>query len=461
MRMPLKFLILALVASMTFVACGDDDDDDDDDVEATIYAELSADGDYDTLVEAIDAAGLDGTLDDEEADFTVFAPNDDAFAALEEGLLDDLLDDTDLLNTVLLSHVLEGTITAEDVESGTVTTVAGTEVEVTADGDTVTFGGQTVVRADWMASNGVIHGIDGVFVPDVEENGENGEDELGTIVEQLLEDEDYSILVSAVLEAGISEELDAVDEYTLFAPDNAAFENTLQALDITQEELLERDDLADILRFHVIAGTNMAADLQTGTVETIGGADVEIDADATPPTYQGVDIVDTDREASDGVIHTLDAVALPPEDENGDENGEEEDTVVDLLVGDPDYSTLVAAVEEADLVDDLATADGITVFAPTNDAFAAVIAENDDINDAGDLLALPNLDDILLFHVATSVIMAADVTDGPVTTLFGVDANITIDGNDIFYEGAQIIDTDWEASNGVIHSLDFVAFPPE
>ncbi len=460
MRMPLKFLILALVASLTVMACGDDDDDDDngDDVEATIYAELAADGDYDTLVTAIDAAGLEDTLDDEDAEYTVFAPNDAAFDALEDGVLDDLLEDTETLSTVLLSHVLEGTITAEEVESGTVTTAAGTEVEVEVDGDTVMFGGQTVVRADWMASNGVIHGIDGVYVPDIDDNGE-----LATIVEQLGADPDYSIFVQAVGAADIIEELDGVDEYTLFAPDDDAFNAFLEESDDfdSVEDLLALDDLADILRFHVVSGTQMAADLETGPIETFAGVDADVDMDATPPTYQGVDIVDTDREASDGVIHTLGSVALPPEDDNGDDNGDDEDNIVEALQGDPDYSLLVLAVQEADLVDALSTTEDITVFAPNNDAFNAVIEDIDDIENADDLLALDDLEDILQFHVLPQIVMSGDIEAGAVETLLGVDAMIDVDNGDVTYEGVGVIDTDWEASNGVIHTLDYVAFPPE
>jgi uncharacterized surface protein with fasciclin (FAS1) repeats len=194
--MPPRFARLtagALAAGLLLVACGDDDADDaqesgttleesttteapTDDAaeEGDIVETAMAAGDFTTLVAAVEAAGLVETLQG-EGPFTVFAPTDDAFAALPAGTLDDLLaDPTGDLTSILTYHVVEGEVPAADVvglDGQDVTTVNGATftVEVGDDGSVslVDATGATVgvVQTDVEASNGVIHVIDGVLLP--------------------------------------------------------------------------------------------------------------------------------------------------------------------------------------------------------------------------------------------------------------------------------------------------------
>ena len=138
-------------------------------------------------------------------------------------------------------------------------------------------------------------------------------------------------------------------------------------------------------------------------------------------------------------------------------------TVVDIAAGNPDFSTLVAAVKAAGLVDTLSAAGPFTVFAPTNEAFAKLPAETLD-----SLLKPENkqqLTDILTYHVVSANIMAADVKPGMVTTVNGADFTVTADrGKVVITDGqsnrANVTKTDVVASNGVIHVIDTVLLPP-
>ncbi len=188
-RTPFRILAVGVVAGVVALsACGDDDDNDTTEATAAEPAAEPADepaeeaagdaeapgtivdvavgaGSFNTLVAAVQAAGLVETLSG-EGPFTVFAPTDDAFAALPEGLLDALLlpENQDALTQILTYHVVSGEVLSTDLASGDVATVQGENVTVVVDGG-VTVNGANVVTADVAASNGVIHIIDAVIVP--------------------------------------------------------------------------------------------------------------------------------------------------------------------------------------------------------------------------------------------------------------------------------------------------------
>lgn len=171
-----KVIALALVASISFAACGSDDEaSTEETVTEETVAEAAAAGDivavasstegFSTLVAALSAAGLVETLQG-AGPFTVFAPSDAAFAALPAGLLEKLLlpENVAVLTSILTYHVVSGMVMSADIMAGDVPTVEGSTVALdTASG--VTVNGATVTTADVAASNGVIHVIDAVMVP--------------------------------------------------------------------------------------------------------------------------------------------------------------------------------------------------------------------------------------------------------------------------------------------------------
>ena len=189
---------------------------------------------------------------------------------------------------------------------------------------------------------------------------------------------------------------------------------------------------------------------------TVLGKDVAIRVENGKVFINDAEVIITDIETSNGVIHVIDSVILPPAEE-----AMMDKTIVDIAVADGRFNTLVAAVTAAELVDTLKGEGPFTVFAPTDDAFAALPAGT------LDSLLLPEnkqaLTDILLYHVVSGKVMASDViglTSAP--TVLGKDITITIkDGNVFLNDTVQVIITDIEASNGVIHVIDAVLLPPQ
>lgn len=279
--------------------------------------------------------------------------------------------------------------------------------------------------------------------------------ELGTIVDIAVADGRFTTLVAAVQAAELVETLSGEGPFTVFAPTDDAFaalpEGTLETL--LQPE--NKQALTDILLYHVVAGKVMAADVVgLSSATTVLGEDVTVRVDMGNVYINDAQVIITDIEASNGVIHVIDAVILPPAEE-------EVGTIVDIAVADERFSTLVAAVTAAELVETLSGEGPFTVFAPTNDAFAAL--------PEGTLesLLLPEnkqaLTDILLYHVVAGKVMAADVvTLSLATTALGQDLTITVtDGRVFLNDTVEVIITDIEASNGVIHVIDAVLLPAQ
>ncbi|MFM8427205.1 MAG: fasciclin domain-containing protein [Chloroflexota bacterium] len=282
--------------------------------------------------------------------------------------------------------------------------------------------------------------------------------ELADIVDTAVADGRFTTLAAALEAAGLVETLKGEGPFTVFAPTDDAFAALPAG---TLDELLKpenKQQLTDILTYHVVSGKVMAADVSGLTsATTVLGKDVAIKVDMGNVYINDAKVIITDIETSNGVIHVIDAVILPPSDEAAAESN----TIVDVAVADGRFTTLVAAVEAAGLVETLSGEGPFTVFAPTDDAFGALPAGT------LDSLLLPEnkqqLTDILTYHVVSGKVMAADVvtlTSAP--TVLGKDITITVkDGKVYLNDTVQVIITDVEASNGVIHVIDAVLLPPQ
>lgn len=418
----------------------------------TIVDVAVADGRFTTLVTALQAAGLVETLQG-DGPFTVFAPTDDAFAALPEGALDGLLADEEALTNVLLYHVVSGEFLAADVvglDGQMVETASGESVQIAVMDGNVMVNDATVIITDIETSNGVIHVVDAVILPPSMSEGAEEEmmAEEKTIVDVAVEDGRFTTLVGAVEAAGLVDALTSEGPFTVFAPTDEAFaalpEGALDAL------VADTDALSDVLLYHVVEGEVLAADvleLDGQKVETLLGQFVDITIDGEMVMIDNAQVVITDIPASNGVIHVIDAVLLP-----------ETRTIAEIAAEDENFSTLVVALQQAGLVEALSGEDMLTVFAPTNEAFAALPAGALD-SLLADTEALTN---VLLYHVVDGKVMAADVLelDGQeVETLSGATIMITIDGETVMIGDATVIITDIEAANGVIHVIDAVLLP--
>ena len=430
-----------------------------------------ADGSFTTLVAALDAAGLVETLSGEGA-FTVFAPTDEAFAALAEGTVDALLEDPDgALTDILLYHVIDGAVKAETVVTlESATALNGAVIAIDATDGVVLNESVNVVATDIVATNGVIHVIDAVLLPPAEEAMEEEammeedammEEPTMSITEIAVADGSFTTLVAALDAAGLVETLSGEGAFTVFAPTDEAFAALPEG---TVDALLEDPDgaLTDILLYHVIDGAVKAETVVTlESATTLNGADVAIDASDGVVLNESVNVVVTDIVATNGVIHVIDAVLLPPAEEAMEEEAMVElITIAEIAAGSEDFETLTAALTAANLVDTLSGEGPFTVFAPTDDAFAALPEGTVEA-----LLEDPEgaLTDILLYHVVAGAVNAETVvTLDSATTVNGADVTIAIDddGNVVLNDTVMVVVTDVEASNGLIHVIDAVLLPP-
>lgn len=281
------------------------------------------------------------------------------------------------------------------------------------------------------------------------------------IVELAVATDDLSSLVAAVQRAGLVDALsDASANYTVFAPTNAAFAAFLSANNFNSVDDVPVDVLTQVLLNHVLGTEVKAADVTTGyfnTLATYGTTTSNIDMfiDASALRINGSsNIGATDIDASNGVVHIVDAVIGIPK-------------IPTFAVANPDFSILVQALTRSDLSTNYATfleGDGpFTVFAPTNAAFAALLTELS----APDLASIPaaTLEAVLTYHVVGNAnVLAGSLTEGQVVTTAQTGTfTISLAGGAKITDGAgretNIIATDIQAGNGVVHAIDRVLLP--
>ncbi len=249
--------------------------------------------DFSTLVDALTAANLVETLQG-DGPFTVFAPTNEAFKAL------DAVPSGDALKEVLLYHVAAGKFTGADlVEKKTVATLQGEEVTIElVDGNVVLNGSITVTGPNIEAANGIVHVINSVLIPP--------SSQLPSIVDIATGNSDFSTLVSALGTAKLVETLQGEGPFTVFAPTNAAF-NALSALP-------EGDALKEVLLYHVAAGKFTGTDLvEKKTVTTVQGDEVTIELVHGDVILNGhITVTTANIEASNGIVHVINGVLIPP-----------------------------------------------------------------------------------------------------------------------------------------------------
>ena len=268
--------------------------------------------------------------------------------------------------------------------------------------------------------------------------------------------EDFTILTAALETAGLTEALQGEGPFTVFAPTDAAFENLLSALSISAEDLLAQPQLADVLLYHVVAGSVMSGDLQNGmTAETLGGQMITVDLSEGVKINTSA-VITADIKASNGVIHVIDTVLIPETFQLASATAPLP-SIVDIAVSNPDFSILVAALAKAELVEALQAEGPFTVFVPTNAAFEALLGELGIT--AEELLGQPQLADVLLYHVVSGAVLSTDLQNGMTAETLG-GQSITVDLTDgVKINKSAVEIADIQASNGVIHVIDSVLIP--
>ncbi len=415
-------------------------------LESLLFALTAADGDLPTVLRG-------------DGPFTVLAPTDNAFETFLDG--SDLADiPVDVLTNVLLNHVIEGALLQADLEglgsgyTNTLATGAGDEnISIffdTAGG--VEFNGvSSVETADVKALNGVVHIVDAVI-------------DLPNIVDHAVANPSLTSLVAALTDGGNTTFTDLLSDeaqdFTVFAPVNDAFAAFTNP---------SSNDINDILSNHVIVGT---AAFSSGLTNSYVNTAAEFDTDEPFSLYINTDdgvtlngisnVAIPDIVATNGVIHAVDAVIDLP-------------NLVEFVSADPNFDSLEAALTTDGQPDFILTllGDGpFTVFAPTNEAFQALLDSNDMWNGLGDIDSAL-LTSVLQHHVISGAnIRSGDLTPNgdtvtPATlegdtftiTLPGTNENIAdvTDGSGNTGIGIDVVDL--QAANGVIHVLDAVLIP--
>lgn len=261
-------------------------------------------GNFKTLVAAVKAAGLVETLKG-DGPFTVFAPSDDAFARIPADVLASLLkpENKGKLTSILTYHVVSGKVSARTAFGLTeAATVNGQKINIRRNNGRLVINDSIVTVTDIECSNGVIHVIDKVLMP-----------ESSTIPEVAAAAGQFSTLLAAVTEAELAETLSQPGPFTVFAPTDEAFAKLPAG---TVESLLKpenRKQLVSILTYHVVSGRVYSRDaVKVDAAKTLQGRKVKIKLGGDGIQINDSRVVTADVEASNGVIHIIDAVLLPP-----------------------------------------------------------------------------------------------------------------------------------------------------
>ena len=258
----------------------------------------------------------------------------------------------------------------------------------------------------------------------------------------------HDSLVAALSHAGLVSALQADGPFTVFAPTDDAF--AAAGIDLSTFDTDEENaTLSDILLYHVVSGSVAASDVTDGmSAEALNGDDLSFTVSDGSVMVNDATVTTADVMASNGIIHVIDKVLMPPADLAD---------IPTVAQGTGIHTSLVAAVVQAELLTTLQGDGPFTVFAPTDDAFTA----------AGiDLAALDTeegkaaLTDILLYHVVSGAVPSSAVTDGmSATAVNGDDLSFTV-GEGVMVNDANVVLADVPASNGVIHVIDKVLMPP-
>ncbi len=455
---------LALAAMVVFAtSCSDDDDTGviTPVPEQNVVQYIEDSDNLSSLDLALAAADLKGTLSG-AGPFTIFAPSNAAFEALlasndEWSELGDI--PADVLSTVLTYHVVNGNVMSNQLSAGPVTTLQGEDIEVSTIGGILLNGSATVTSADNEASNGVVHVIDEVLLPpsiaDAGDDDDDNGDEEPTIAQILIDSEDYSILLDAVVRLELDGMFDEDGDYTVFAPNNAAFE-ALLASNGDWNSLDDIDDatLTAVLQYHVVGMSASATDLtdlyaETRSVTTLSDETLYFSVNDDGVFLNGTTMVDNaDIMASNGIIHGINAVLMPPME-----------SIAGIASGNENFSILVAALARLDLVDTFSGEGEFTVFAPTNDAFQALLDSNDEWNTLDDI-SDELLRTVVTYHVIDQVYFSSDLESTNYVMLSGEEATVELEALTIQNAALNADLLNIHATNGVIHAVNDVMLPP-
>lgn len=458
----LLLVVLALVAT---TACEKDEIFPQPTISPKTVAELvNENPQLSTLFDALVRVDLDSVLST-SGTYTVFAPNNDAFSGIDLATMTDAQ-----LQAVLLNHV-RATTTADFVSSMTVgytttlatgpddlnlnmhTNVADVGVTLNGRGDIVTS------MQDLGGTNGVVHVVDAVLLPP-------------TVADHIAANPDYSSLAEALTKADLNGALSADGPFTIFAPNNVAFEQFMAdvngAFGWSGLDDIPAQTLRDVLLYHVVSGENtLSGDVDGTEPTTLQGENLAISgttvADAS---YTDASIVLTDVQGVNGVVHGVDKVLLP--------EGVFQQVLSATLnmverAADRGYTSFMAAAALVDLSVNLES-DELTAFIPNNGAFEALFATINNYSSLDDFTTPEDLDalkQLLEYHLFAGKMMTSEFTNGgEITTVNGDSFTTDLNGDEARLIPSipeaipsTIVNSNIGAINGIVHEINRVLVP--
>uniref|UniRef100_A0A671L7I3 Periostin-like n=1 Tax=Sinocyclocheilus anshuiensis TaxID=1608454 RepID=A0A671L7I3_9TELE len=392
---------------------------------------IEVDDDLSTLSTVATASGLIEKLG-QPGHFTLFAPTNDAFDKLDREILDRLMEDKNSLQALLNYHLLNSVQCSEAIMAGTsYETLEGSNIEIGCDGDSLTVNGiKMVLKKDIVTTNGVIHLIDQVLMP-------NSAKQVMELVGQ-----SQGTFSDMLTELGLSAAMRPQAEYTLLAPVNAAFNDEVMFMD--------QSFLKIILENHILKNKIVLSQLYSGQrLETLAGKFLRVFVYRTAVCIENACLIRGSKEGSNGALHLMKTLITPAES-----------SMYQLLVKNGAFKIFLSLMEAAGLTDLLKQEGDFTLFAPTDEAFAG-LSERDLSLLKSDVNALRA---ILLYHFSNGIFIGEGLETGVTNllkTLQGSILKVLYVSIHMQVNTVKVPDSDLMATNGVIHFVRTLLYPED
>lgn len=446
------FVLSVILFSTSFLISCNNDDEMEEMLVTDNIVQVANDNGFTSLSAALVKADLVNALQS-SGKFTVFAPTNEAFDELLATIGKTSIEDvpSEVLEQILLYHVVQGEVLSSQVSDGAVETLGGQSIVLSTSSGIKVNAASVNQPFDVEATNGIIHTINKVLVPPTMLPFVN------SVLEPAYFSEEFTILISAAVKADLVNALLNTPNLTIFAPTNEAFIKSGLNLDN-----LSAEAIASVLTYHVIGSKVLSSQIPE-SANTLNGEALYFSLVANGNYINGnAEIVTVDIESGSGVVHVIDSVLIPP-------TGTIVETAV-ALTNSGEFTSLVAALQRTanegsagqNLINALSSTGPFTVFAPTNAAFQMLLDSNPAWNTLADI-PLDTLVAVLTYHVVPARAFDKDLPEAvnssnQLPTVNG--APITIDlTNFKINTNTSIIGVNTMANNGVIHVIDKVLLP--
>ncbi|XP_069029489.1 transforming growth factor-beta-induced protein ig-h3 [Embiotoca jacksoni] len=391
-----------------------------------MQAIIDIDDNLETLRMAFAAAGLTTMLEN-EGQYTIFAPTNDAFEKIPPETLNRILGDPVALRDLLNYHILKHMQCAESIVSGTpMETLQGTMLEVGCDGDQLTLNGKAVIsKKDQLGTNGVIHYINELLIPDSAK----------TLLE-LAEDSSVSTATKLFVEAGLTPHLTGSEALTMLAPLNDAFKGSVTMT----------PNMRKMMTNHMVKEQLSSKSLYHGQeLETLGGLRLRVFVYRNNLCIENACIAAHDKTGRYASMFTVDKVLSPPMG-----------TVMDVLKADDRFSLLVGAIQTAGMTELLNQQGALTFFAPTNDAFTTMTQA--ELNKL--MRNAQQLSGVLRYHLGEGLLVSGGVgSHTRLQPVQGEKLELGVRNYTVYVNKVPVADADLMATNGVVHAVNSIIKP--